>query len=108
MPFKDGIETIYDIKPIFEGEIVIIPQIESKELIAQAYSYGVEYYITKPINKIEVLSVIKKVIERINLEESLHNIHQLASNILPDNTELKKIIFQHKILLHLPNTFYLN
>ncbi len=90
MPFKDGIETIYDIKPIFEGEIVIIPQIESKELIAQAYSYGVEYYITKPINKIEVLSVIKKVIERINLEESLHNIHQLASNILPDNTELKK------------------
>ncbi|MFF2450029.1 response regulator [Neobacillus sp. NPDC058068] len=90
MPIKDGIETINDIKPIFEGKTVMISQIESKELIAEAYSYGVEYYITKPINKIEVLSVIKKVIDRIYLEESLHNIHQLARNVLPDNTALKK------------------
>ncbi|WP_066065178.1 response regulator [Neobacillus soli] len=90
MPIKDGIETINDIKPIFNGKTVMISQIESKELIAEAYSYGVEYYITKPINKIEVLSVIKKVIDRIYLEESLHNIHQLARNVLPDNTTLKK------------------
>lgn len=91
MPIKDGIETVRDIKPSFAGKIVMISQVESKELIAEAYSQGIEYYITKPINKLEVLSVIKKVIERIQLEESLHNIHQLVGNVLNlDNPTFKK------------------
>lgn len=90
MPVKDGIETIHDIKPIFTGKIIMISQIESKELIAQAYSYGVAYYITKPINKIEVSSVIRNVIESINMEKSVHSIHQLAGSVLLDNPTYKE------------------
>lgn len=85
MPIKDGITTVQDIKPIFSGKIIMISQIESKELIAQAYSHGIAYFITKPINKIEVLSVIKNVIEGITLEKSVLNIHQLAGSVIPDN-----------------------
>src|SRR5699024_6049979 len=50
MPNKDGIETIKDIKPFFDGKIIMISQVESKELISLAYSSGIEYYVTKPIN----------------------------------------------------------
>lgn len=38
----------------------MVSQVESKELIAEAYSLGVEYYIIKPINRIEVLTVVRK------------------------------------------------
>lgn len=90
MPIKDGIETVHDIIPTFTGKVIMISQVESKELIAQAYSHGIEYYVTKPINKLEVIAVIEKVIERICLEKSVHNIHQLVSNVLNlDNNTLK-------------------
>ena len=45
----------------------MISQVESKQLIGEAYTLGVEYYITKPLNKIEVVSVVRKVMERIRL-----------------------------------------
>ena len=52
----------------------MISQVESKQLIGEAYTLGVEYYITKPLNKIEVVSVVRKVMERIRLERSIHDI----------------------------------
>lgn len=93
MPIKDGIETIRDIKPIFKGKIIMVSQIETKELIAQAYSHGVSYFITKPINKIEVSSVIRNVIENINMQKSVHSIHQLAGSILLDHPGFKENSF---------------
>jgi two-component system response regulator YcbB len=85
MPHKDGIETIQGLKPVFNGKTIMISQIESKELIEKAYSHGITYFIIKPINKIEVLSVIKNVIENIQLEKSIHNIYKLTENLLPEN-----------------------
>ncbi|WP_088036475.1 response regulator [Evansella clarkii] len=82
MPNLDGIETIRTIKPFFTGKTIMISQVESKELISKAYSLGTEYYITKPVNRIEVISVIKKVAERIRLERSMLHIHQSLSHAL--------------------------
>lgn len=82
MPRRDGIETIRHIGDSFSGKYVMISQVESKELIAEAYSLNVEYYILKPINRLEVLSVIKKVMERIRLERSLVDIHQSIDRVL--------------------------
>ncbi|MFC7443185.1 response regulator [Laceyella putida] len=82
MPIQDGIETIRQIKPTFKGKIIMISQVESKELIGTAYSLGCEYYITKPINRIEVVSVIRKVIERIRLEKSIQDIHKSLHAVL--------------------------
>ncbi|RSD24031.1 response regulator [Mesobacillus subterraneus] len=83
MPNRDGIETIREIGPSFKGKIIMISQVESKEIIGESYSLGVEYYITKPINSIEVTSVIKKVSEHMLLEKSLHDIHKTL-NVLPN------------------------
>jgi two-component system, response regulator YcbB len=82
MPIRDGIETIRQIKPEFNGKIIMLSQVESKDMIGEAYSLGIEHYITKPINKFEVLAVIQKVIERIRLEKSVHDIHQSLTTAL--------------------------
>lgn len=35
MPIQDGIKTIRQIKPSFKGKIIMVSQVESKELIAE-------------------------------------------------------------------------
>ncbi len=82
MPIRDGIETVQDIKPEFSGKIIMISQIESKDLIGHAYLMGIDYYITKPINKIEVVSVIQKVMEHIHMERSIQDIQRSLQNAM--------------------------
>ena len=81
MPMRDGIETVRHIASSFTGKIIMISQVESKQLIGEAYTLGVEYYITKPLNKIEVISVVRKVMERIRLERSIHDIQKSLNNV---------------------------
>lgn len=81
MPIRDGIQTIHDLDGDFSGKIIMISQVEDKDMVAKAYSLGVEYYITKPINLIEVISVIQRVIEHIRLQKSINDI-QKTLNIL--------------------------
>ena len=89
MPIRDGIETLRHIKSTFNGKIIMISQVESKELIGEAYSLGIDYYITKPINRIEILTVIRKVMERIHLERSITNIQASLNSVL--NFEQPKV-----------------
>ncbi|UUZ96730.1 DNA-binding domain-containing protein [Paenibacillus sp. P25] len=84
MPQRDGIETIRSLGDSFAGKIIMLSQVESKDMIAEAYALGVEYYITKPINRLEVLSVIRKVIERLRMERSIDNIRRSLSGLAAD------------------------
>lgn len=79
MPGRDGIETVRDIGSSFTGKMIMISQVEAKELIGEAYSVGIEYFVTKPINRLEVLSVLQKVKERVLLEKSISNIQKSLS-----------------------------
>ena len=81
MPVRDGIETIRRLKGQFTGKIIMISQVESKELIGEAYSLDVDYYISKPINRLEVLTVIRKVMERIQLERSIAEIQKSLNTV---------------------------
>ncbi|SDD33510.1 DNA-binding domain-containing protein [Paenibacillus sp. cl123] len=81
MPVRDGIETVRELSGGFDGKIVMISQVESKELIGKAYSLGVEYYITKPINRLEVISVLRKVTERLRLQHSIKDIQKTLNAI---------------------------
>jgi two-component system response regulator YcbB len=101
MPIRDGIETIRHIKGTFSGKIIMISQVESKEMIAEAYSLGIEHYITKPINRIEVLTVIRKVMERISLERSINDIQTSLNSLLNLNqpkVEKLNILNENRIL----------
>lgn len=74
MPLRDGIQTVKNIKDSFPGKIIMLSQVEDKELVGNAYSLGVDYYITKPINRNEVVSVIRSVSEHLRLKALIHNI----------------------------------
>lgn len=75
MPGKDGIEIVEALKErAFRGKMVMISQVEKKEMVAQAYAAGIEFYINKPVNRIEVISVIKRVVERLEMERSFEKV----------------------------------
>ncbi|OMP26935.1 response regulator [Bacillus sp. I-2] len=83
MPARDGIQTIRHIHPEFKGKVIMISQVEAKEMMAEAYELGIEYYIHKPVNRIEIVSVIRKVMERIKLEKSIYDIQASLRQVLP-------------------------
>lgn len=74
MPIRDGIQTVRELKPTFNGKIIMLSQVEDKEMIGNAYLLGVHYYITKPINRLEVISIIQNVMEHIRLQKVISNI----------------------------------
>ncbi|WP_373898871.1 response regulator [Haloimpatiens sp. FM7315] len=80
MPGKDGLSLVREIKKKnSKTQFIMISQVTSKDMIAKAYEYGVEYYVNKPINAIEVQNVIKKVVERIQISQTLDQIKGIFS-----------------------------
>ncbi|HWJ04061.1 MAG TPA: response regulator, partial [Verrucomicrobiae bacterium] len=77
MPRQSGLEVVENLrKRNFPGGFIMISQIESKEMVAQAYAAGIEFFIHKPINRIEVVAVIKKVMEQQRLHRSLNHVRE--------------------------------
>jgi len=91
MPFQDGIETVQNLKRWnFSGKFIMISQVENKEMVAKAYNEGVDYFIHKPINLVEVSSVISKVKEQMVMEQSLNKIKESLGYIHLPNTPKKQ------------------
>ena len=59
MPDKDGIQVVRELKErSCPAKFIMISQVSSKEIIAKAYLAGIDFFINKPINLIEVRQVI--------------------------------------------------
>ncbi len=86
MPIRDGIETIRALADGFQGKFVMISQVETKELIGEAYHLGAEYYITKPLNHLEITGILKKVNKRVLLEQSIRGIQE-SLNVFTDQPQ---------------------
>lgn len=84
MPGKDGIETIKKLRGEgFSGRFIMISQVNNKEMIGDAYVHGIDTFIQKPINRLEVLAVLKRVAEHLTLVDSLNSIRQ-SLNVLDE------------------------
>ncbi|AKG34835.1 response regulator [Paenibacillus durus] len=81
MPIRDGIQTVRAIGQDFSGKIIMLSQIESKDMIGEAYSLGVQYYITKPINRLEILEIIRKVMDHLRLQKSMSDIQKTIQGL---------------------------
>ncbi|MEY8739307.1 response regulator [Paenibacillus tundrae] len=81
MPQRDGIQTVRALEGRFDGKVVMISQIESKNMIGEAYSLGVEYYVTKPINRLEIMSVLRLVEERLRMQQSIQDIQRTLQGL---------------------------
>ncbi|KIL40833.1 histidine kinase [Gordoniibacillus kamchatkensis] len=77
MPDQDGIETIGVLKAQgYTGKFVMISQVVNKEMVGQAYQMGIEFFIHKPINKVEVEAVLERVSGQLKLDRSLSAIRK--------------------------------
>ncbi|WP_346890466.1 response regulator [Clostridium sp. UBA1056] len=78
MPLRDGITVVNHCKKNFvKSKFIMISQVATKDIIGKAYENGVEFYINKPINAIEVENVIKKVSDKIKVEQKLSKIEEV-------------------------------
>ncbi len=84
MPGRDGIQLVRELKELgSRAKFVMISQVSAKELIAKAYQAGVEFFIQKPINLIEVRQVVGNVIRQMENERALHTIQSVFQSREP-------------------------
>ncbi|WP_321329605.1 response regulator [uncultured Ilyobacter sp.] len=84
LPDKDGLQVIKAIREEYDQGIIMISEVSDKQMIAKAYKKDIEFFISKPINVVEVVSVIKKVIEHLKIKGALSQFED-ALSILKNN-----------------------
>lgn len=72
MPEIDGITLVRQMHSLLpDTAFIMLSQVSSKDMIASAYEAGVEFFIQKPINSIEVESVIQKTKESLSMRRTM-------------------------------------
>lgn len=99
MPTIDGIKMVQKLKEAkIKSKFVMISQVNDKSLISKAYEAGIEFYIQKPINKIEIVRVLENISKFVELEKKfelmkgIFNTSSLDENIKKDYNVLKNRI----------------
>ncbi len=69
MKEMDGITFIKEVKKFNrEAAFIMISKLSDKSLVNQAYDAGVEFFVSKPINVLEIERVCQNIIERIGID----------------------------------------
>ena len=80
MPVMDGAELVSQLRKVNSSiKCIMISQVSSKDLIAKAYSAGIDFFISKPINLIEVQTILKNAAQQIENEKMLNSIRNMFS-----------------------------
>lgn len=78
MPQRDGVTAIRQLRAAgCRARCIMISQVSDKEMVAQAYSAGVDFFINKPINLIEVCTVIANATTQLENERKLNDIGRM-------------------------------
>lgn len=78
MPEIDGITFVKRARSFAPDlTFIMLSQVASKDMIADAYSAGIEFYIHKPINSIEVESVLRRVSEALTAKRTLKQVQSI-------------------------------
>lgn len=81
MPEMDGITFVKNARSVLpSAAFIMLSQVASKDMIASAYESGVEFYIQKPINSVEVETVIRKVEQSLSAQRTLSQVQNLFAN----------------------------
>lgn len=78
MPGMDGIAFVRQAHARFpQLHFVMLSQVTSKDMVAEAYATGVDFFISKPINSIEVVGVLRRVGQLITMDSTLEQMRSL-------------------------------
>lgn len=79
LPGQDGVELIKKIRDQTLASFIMISESSSQHMITQAYENGIEFFIHKPINVLELVSVVNKVQESRRLKQIISLISQTTA-----------------------------
>lgn len=85
MPGMDGITFVKKANADFQDiAYIMLSQVSNKDMISSAYEAGVEFFIQKPINAIEVENVITKVSQSLAMKRTLNSMQSLFMSQMQD------------------------
>ncbi len=86
MPHQDGITLVRELRDAgCHAKFIMISQVTAKEMVAKAYGAGVTFFISKPLNLVEIRQVITNVTAQIQGERTLSAIGQLVHQPQPQS-----------------------
>ena len=86
MPDMDGISFVEKArKSSPESACIMLSQVASKDLIAKAYESGIEFFIQKPLNAVEVESVIRNVLKTLSMHRTIGKVQSLFETEFSEN-----------------------
>lgn len=86
MPDMDGISFVEKARKISpESACIMLSRVASKDLIAKAYESGIEFFIQKPLNAIEVESVIRNVLKTLSMHRTIGKVQSLFETEFSEN-----------------------
>ena len=81
MPELSGIDLVKQVKKVKPNtRFIMISKVQDSEMRAKAYQAGIEFFINKPINLIEVKAVLGKVEQSLKMASQLSSISQMVNN----------------------------
>ena len=85
MPGMDGISFVKKAAAEYKDiAYIMLSQVSNKDMISSAYEAGVEFFIQKPINAIEVESVLAKVTQSLAMKRTLRGMQSLFMTQMQD------------------------
>jgi len=101
MPNMDGCALVKALKEgLPDTRFVMLSQVSNKNIISKAYDCGVEFFISKPVNQIEIRNVLGNIKEKLEMERTFKMIEGMfnrsdkhTSAKMPDQLteQMKKI-----------------
>ncbi|GAA0114484.1 response regulator [Clostridium senegalense] len=107
MPLMDGISLVQKCKEEnLDINFIMLSQVSSKDIIGKAYEAGIEFFIQKPINAIEVENVIDKVSKSISINRTFYKmqnlfIKEISTNINDSTPQTEELSKENNFMLKL-------
>lgn len=99
MDEMDGIEVSQTLRSRhFKGKIVMLSEVTSKVMIEKAYAAGVNDYISKPINVTEVIKVLERTLEHLQLQTYVRLMHHKDGPTTKPEATTKHVV-KEKLLI---------
>lgn len=102
LPGQDGITLVSRLLDVCtKTRFIMLSQVTDKNMVGEAYFKGIDFFISKPINAIEVVSVVRRVRELLQLKSAFAAIESTARVLAGDRGEKHRIqavpAYKHKL-----------
>lgn len=95
LPHTDGIQIVKKVyEKGFSGKCIMVSQVQDAHMVSLSYQSGTLFFVSKPINPQEVISILREVSRILDLEKS---VLMIKSALMPfqESKPLPKSLHQH-------------